>query len=70
MTCDGSLMLCRSDQEGIIIVLECHLDVNVGSASWIPSRHHCTELCNALLIGLSNASQPCQIISHIGVSRV
>ena len=65
-----SLMLRPSDHEGIMIVLKCHLDVNVDSASWIPSRHHCSELCNALLIGLSYASQPCQIISHIWVRRV
>jgi len=63
-------MLTPSECKGIMIILKCHLDVNVGSTSWIPSRDHCSELCDALLIGLSYASQPCQIISHIWVRRV
>ena len=36
-------------------------------ASWIPARDKCGKVSNSLLVGLHYASQPHQVIRHVGV---
>ena len=36
-------------------------------ASWVPTRDKCGKVSNALLIGLHYASQPDQVIRHVGL---